>query len=52
MAKRFAPVTSMKPTASLEDSLKHEMYNKFFKANKKGRIATFWQPVWHPTIFD
>ena len=44
-------MTSTEPKASVEDSRKHEKYNTFVKANKKGRIATLWQPVWRPMVF-
>ena len=52
MAERFAPVTSTKPTASIEDGWRHELYTKFCKAKTKGRGVTFWRPVWGPIVFE
>ena len=28
------------------------MYNKFFKAKKKGRIVMFWYPVWSLVVVE
>ena len=52
MAKRFAPVTSTDAAASIEDSWKHEMCNKFFKGKKRCRVVAFWQPVRRPIILE
>ena len=52
MAKRFAPVTSTDAAASIEDSWKHEMYNRFFKGKRRCMVVAFWQPVRRPIVFE
>ena len=41
MAKRFAPVTSTEPAASVEDGWKHELHTQFWKSKTKGKGAHF-----------
>ena len=52
MAQRFAPMTSIEPTASIEDCWRHELYTKFCKAKTKGRGVVFWLPAWRPIVLE
>ena len=45
VAKRYAPVTSTRQGASISDSLKHELYQKFVQKKKKIPCANIWAPV-------
>ena len=45
VAKRYAPVTSTRQDASINESLKHELYEKFLRKKKKIPTAKIWAPV-------
>ena len=42
VAKRYAPVTSTRQDASISESLKHELHQKFVQKKKKIPISMTW----------
>ena len=45
VAKRYASVTSTWQDASINEGLKHELYQKFAQKKKKIPCAKIWAPV-------
>ena len=52
VAKRYAPVTSTKQDASISESLKHELYQKFVQNKKKIPCAKIWAPVQRNVVLE
>ena len=52
VAKRYAPVTSTRQDASIIESLKHEVYEKFLRRKKKIPTAQIWAPVHRNLILE
>ena len=52
VAKRYAPVTSTRQDASISESLKHELYQKFVQKKKKIPCAKIWAPVQRNVVLE
>ena len=50
--KRYAPVTSTRQHASLSESLKHELYEKFLRKKKKIPTAKIWARVHRNLVLE
>ena len=44
VAKRYAPVTSTRQDASISESLKHELYQKFVRKKRRSPVPKFGRP--------
>ena len=52
VAKRYAPVTSTRQDASISESLKHELYEKFLRNKKKIPTAKIWAAVHRNLVLE
>ena len=52
VAKRYAPVLSTRQDASISESLKHELYQKFVQKKKKIPCAKIWAPVQRNVVLE
>ena len=52
VAKRYAPVTSTRHDASISESLKHELYEKFLRKKKKIPTAKIWAHVHRNLVLE
>ena len=52
VAKRYAPVTSTRQDASITESLKHGLYQRFVQKKKKIPCAKIWAPVQRSVVLE
>ena len=52
VAKRYAPITSTQQNASISETLKHEVHQKFVRKKQRVRSTKIWAPVGRNVVLE